>query len=1045
MLHTRLVKSEIVAFAIALVAPSMAAQQAAKPVADSAIVAGDSRRAPSFLPLASRQIAQSPEVRARRTARGLASANRANRSWQSPYERFLKPITERHLARARAAKLPPLRASQPEFASVGSSNSLSVNFPGFQIDSLANGNDPADANSTWVSLTTDVNNDGKPDLVTIQKDGVVNVLLNPGTGKFTDFAVTSRNTTAVADLVQDVYATAVDLNNDGYPDLEVIDNANNRVYVYMNNKDGTFKNPVGHNFSFAYGANFYGNGGSVVFADVNGDGIPDMVATVPYAYFPVSGGVRTIVIIKTALGKGDGTFEKSLPEQHYPCNAFLYSNYGQVVAADMNHDGKMDLVYVAGGIDENFNDTSFAAIVLGNGDGTFKAFPTGFPTSGAVLPGVANNAYGSLAVSDVNHDGNPDILFSVGEGDLYVALGLGNGTTQNVETVATGLSTDLITGPQIVNFADVTGDGILDATAYNWGFIAIYKGTGDGKFAARPLGQFVGGEGADQQPMPADFNGDGHVDVVDVNYADARIGFYAGGDWLRAGAPAMAPIRESAQTFQVMATGDFNGDGIPDVLAADFNGVPINQNGGDDPAASYGQPPVSLGVNGTYPNLKVGINDGKGNFTYTTAIASAALFPVGGSWVEPIAADLNKDGKADIILGDFNGLAISLNQGNGVFSSLVQIDLGVNVPCGIAYVDVGDLNGDGYPDIVAAYPGDASCNAYTQVTPSGIFILLNNKKGAFHSKFVPYGYGAYLPKLTDLNGDGKLDLVLADINDAGQEYYLYALPGRGNGSFDLGKATEVLENTVVTAIVPGDYDGDGVQDLVLGVETQIDGNGNPIYNTTGVNLLHGNGDFTFGMAVQYSPGIYPIDGQFADFNGDGRPDLALNMMAFDAYSDIQTSSFVYMANLGGGGFGPAVQTPTPIFAPGSIFVADFNGDGAIDAMLGGWVLDLSGVTGLYLNEGAIQLDLAASPTEVSYGETVTLTAKLKPSISTAKPSGTVTFYEKGHVLGIVEVAGGLAKLTISTLARAQNSITAVYSGDGNFNPATSLPVTVTVK
>ena len=1001
------------------------------------------RQAASFTPMAEQLLSQNPKYKRHITAQ--TKAGRTNEAWQSPYERFLKPIMDRHLAKARAAspQVGTARALMPKTTS-SKATGLAANFPGFRLAPMVKGNNPSDPNSTFISLTADVNKDGKPDLVTVQNDGTVNVLINPGTGKFTDFAVTSTNTTAVTDIVYDMYGTIVDLNGDGYPDLEVMDGNNNRIYIYINKKDGTFKDPVYTTFNFKTGAQFYGNAGSVLFIDVNGDKIPDMVAAIPYGHFNEDFQPLTTYTIQTSLGKGDGTFAAPLPEQHAQFNAYLFDNFGETVAADMNNDGKIDLVFLAGGFDASYNDSSVVFTVLGRGDGTFAYFPTDFPTSGAVLPGVPVNGYESLAVSDVNGDGKPDVLFSVGDGNLYSALGKGNGQFDNVITTTAGLSSALIGGPQIVHFADVDGDGILDAIGYNWGFVSVNLGTGNGEFNTTPLVQLISGTGGDQQPSAADFNGDGKLDFVQVDFVEARVDFFSGGNLVQAGAPAMAVGGESAQTFQVMAMGDFNGDGIPDIFAADFNGVPVNQGGGDDDAISYTPPTQGLGVNGTYPNLKVGINDGKGNFTYTTAIDNSLLYPIGGSWVEPIAVDLNKDGKADIILGDFKGLAVSLNNGDGTFANPVQIPLGLDTPCNIAYIDVGDLNGDGAPDIVAAYPGDASCNAYTQVTQSGFFILLNDKKGGFTSTFVEYGYGAYLPKLADINGDGKLDLLLADISDPELEYYLYALPGNGDGTFNLGSATEVLQNTVVTAIIPGDFDGDGKLDLALGIETQVDGNGEPIYNTTGTNLLLGNGDFTFDLPVQYSAGIFPIAGTASDFNADGRPDLALNMLTFDAYTDIRTSSFVYMANLGGGGFGPAVQTSAPVGAPGAIFAADINGDGAIDAVQDAWVLGFSGVTGLYLNSGAISLGLTSSTNSVVQGSAATLTATLSADISSYSPTGTVTFLDNGVVIGIEPVSGSEAVLSISTLSVGKDTIKAVYSGDRNFNAATSPAVTVSV-
>jgi hypothetical protein len=1046
MFHNRLFSNTVAALAVIASLASPALSVAATPSNAAARIQSQSqaraasiasaRRNSSFTPAATRQLA------ARKTIPIATKSMTGPSGWGSPYDRFMKPTTQRLLAKARAAGMSA--TLQPHAAASGGSN-LSVNFPGFLETTAVQGNNPSDVNVTWVSLTADVNKDGKPDVITVQNDGSVNVLLNPGTGKFSDFAVSSTNTTAMQYGVAFVYGTAVDLNQDGYPDLELLDVVNNQIFVYMNKKDGTFSDPVATTVAFSNGTTFYSNGGSALFFDVNGDKIPDMVTTIPFASFDDSGNPQTTFTIQTSLGKGDGTFAAPGAEQLSSIAAYLYSNYGQVVSADINKDGKQDLVYLTGGSDASGDNLGYAFPVLGNGDGAFGAVPSVLPTTGAIVIGPYVQGYGSLAVSDMNGDGNPDILFSLGDGNLYTALGTGTANPQNVQIAATDLSAPIVAGPDIVSFADVNGDGIVDAISYNFGFIAVYTGTKTGLFQATPLVQLASGDGGDEQPTPADFNGDGRVDLVQVDYAVASIGFYPGGDWTHAGAQAMAVPTESAQTFQVMAQGDFNGDGIPDILAADFNGVPIfDQFGGF--AKPNAAPSVELGVDGTFPNLKVGINDGKGNFTYTTALASSVSFGIAVNWVEPIAADLNGDGKADIILGANQGVAIALNNGDGTFAAPVTISLGAPTQCTISYVDVGDLNRDGYPDIVAAYPGDASCGYpyNTPPTQSGVFILINDKKGGFTSTFLEYGYGAYLPKLADLNGDSNLDLLIADTGAGSLGYYLYAIPGNGDGTFNIAGATEPLESTVVTSIIPGDFDGDGKIDLALGVETQVDADGNPVYNTTGLNILKGNGDFTFGLPIQYAPGVYPVDGKIADFNGDGRPDLALNMLGFDYYTNIQTSSFVYLPNLGGGGFGAPVTAFAPTNAPGNVFTADFNGDGAIDAISSGLDEDLSGVTGIYWNLGAISLKLTASATTVQQGTSVTVTASLTPGLSTATPTGTITFYNNGAILGIIPVSGDTATYTLNGDTASTYSITAVYSGDSNFNAAKSSALAVAI-
>jgi hypothetical protein len=361
--------------------------------------------------------------------------------------------------------------------------------------------------------------------------------------------------------------------------------------------------------------------------------------------------------------------------------------------------------------------------------------------------------------------------------------------------------------------------------------------------------------------------------------------------------------------------------------------------------------------------------------------------------------------------------------------------------CSLGYVDIGDLNGDGYKDIVIAYQGDANCDAYSPGTVQpGVFVLLNDGKGNFTASFTAFGYAPQIPKLIDFNGDGKLDLALSDAQSTNGFYYLYAIPGNGDGTFNQAGAQYALESAAVTAIIPGDFDGDGIQDLTVGVETQVDSNDTPIVSTTGVYLMKGNGDFTFQQPVIYGMGTFPYDGAYADLNGDGKPDLALSQSTFDYYTDIYTPSFVYYKNLGGALTPGATSFSAVTTYGGAILAADYNGDGAIDLLSVAEVIQGYNTTfssDLYLNVGGDSLSLVVSEASAVQNQSVTLTATVSSTVNTGTPTGTVSFYDNGSLLGTVALTGSSAALTTSALSVGTNSITAKYNGDGSFNAATS--------
>jgi hypothetical protein len=325
-------------------------------------------------------------------------------------------------------------------------------------------------------LIADVNRDSNPDLVMLNVS-TVGVLLGNGDGTFQP-ALTSDIGGSVSYGSGNVGFATADLNRDGKLDLVVTTVwPTNTFRVLLGNGDGTFQ-PVSIYDTFG--------GPAVAIADVNGDRIPDLLIASSY---PDSVGVL--------LGNGDGTFKD--PVSYAPGGTYTDG----IAVGDVNSDGKPDLVV------SNFGDDGMIGVLLGNGDGTFQP-PTSYWTGGSYSP----EAY-SPTIIDVNHDGKQDVVDVVvgnwASGSIGVLLGNGDGTFQPAVTFRNSGYTSSIA------VADMDGDGNPDVLAANSSraTIDVLLGNGDGSF--RPPVTYDTSRfwfSGSYSVAAADLNRDGKVDAA---------------------------------------------------------------------------------------------------------------------------------------------------------------------------------------------------------------------------------------------------------------------------------------------------------------------------------------------------------------------------------------------------------------------------------------------------------------------------------------------------------------------------------------------------
>ena len=224
-------------------------------------------------------------------------------------------------------------------------------------------------------------------------------------------------------------------------------------------------------------------------------------------------------------------------------------------------------------------------------------------------------------------------------------------------------------------------------------------------------------------------------------------------------------------------------------------------------------------------------------------------------------------------------------------------------------VAVGDFNGDGNADLAIANKNDFT-----------VTVLLGNGKGGFTAApGSPLSVGAEPESVAvgDFNADGKPDLAIA--NSGGNT--VTVLLGAGAGEFTVAPGSPYPVGTDPVSVAVGDFNGDGRPDLAIA---------NKNSNNVTVLLGTGAGEFAAAPDSPFPVGTDPVSVAVGDFNGDGKPDLAITNWNAGA----GTTVTVLLGN-GSGGVSPASGSPFAAgTAPLTVVTGDFNGDGILDLAVG---------------------------------------------------------------------------------------------------------------
>ncbi len=600
----------------------------------------------------------------------------------------------------------------------------------------------------------DVNGDGHPDLVVLTMDSGntitrVTTLLNDGKGNFQPSTSTTFPTLSIAQPV------LADFRGVGRLDLVVgSSSASGELLLFPGNGDGSFDVPVGLGLA---GLNCI----KVEVADFNNDGLPDLV---------YQGVTQTANQVRILLNRGNSVFVDTQPPA-------LAGVIGPFAVADFNNDHKADLVLFQGPA-----PSSSAVVMFGQGDGTFLPGPS------FSMASIGNPTL--LIAGDLDGDGNVDLVTNTGvNGPDQTAVFWGDGTGNfSLQWVTAESSHHPLIGdingdgipdlvqpapfyfagvtlgrrdrrllspavvlpdaPSSLSAGDVLGDGfqsllvsgnIINSVEFPG---AIYHIQADGSF--KKIGSTPPTVG-----VLADLDGDGIADLI--GFLGDNLAVWKGdgtGDY-----SSLTPIFEfplNGITNTDIVIRDMDHDGIPDIV---ISGTILYGQGG----MKFTPVILPAGINEGFAigdfdgdgNLNVatsiGIMFGMGNRAFTALTGSVPAFtqdPYRANWV---VADVNGDGKDDLVFADGSFIEIALGTGRaGIVIDQVLDDGDI-----VGFLGIADFNGDGRLDIVS-----------TTLFAEDAVLFTNDGKGAYLVSACGIGAQTYYGLVADLNRDGKPDLAI---------------------------------------------------------------------------------------------------------------------------------------------------------------------------------------------------------------------------------------------------------------------------------------------
>ena len=758
----------------------------------------------------------------------------------------------------------------------------------------------------------DLDGDGKPDLAVANTvSNTVSVFRNTTTSG----SITPGSFAAKVDFATGTTPTVVaigDLDGDGKPDLAVSNFTSSTVSVFRNTAitgsitTGSFAAKV----DFATGTYPYG----VAIGDLDGDGKPDLAVA--------NWSSTTVSVLRNTAISGFITSGSFAAKVDFATG----TNPWSVAICDLDGDGKPDLAVA--------NFTSSTVSVFQNMAASGSISTGSFAAKVDFATGT--NPYG-VAIGDLDGDGKPDLAVA-NNGANTVSVFRNTATPGSISVGSFAAKVDLTTGtnPVSVEIGDLDGDGKPDMAVTNQGSAtaSVLRNTSTtgfistGSFAAKV--DFTTGSNPISLAI-GDLDGDGKPDLAVANYGSNTVSILGLLRNVTGFSPKSGPTGAAGTTTVTITGNGFSTTPANNIVyfggvRATVSAATPNQLTVTAPSGATWQP-ISVNMDGftaysySVANPFIPTFAGKGSITFSD-FALKVDFAAGVNPSFVAIGDLDGDSKPDLAVTNtssntvsvFRNTATSGSITTGSFSTKVDFATG-SQPLGVA---IGDLDGDGKPDLAVANYGSNTVSVLRNVSTTGSITT-----GSFATKVdFTTGSGPWSVAIGDMDGDGKSDLTVTNLNSNTVSLFRNTSTTGSITAGSFAAKVDFATGTNPESVAIGDLDGDGKPDLAL-----------PNYNSNTVSVFRNTSTSgsistsSFAAKVDFAMGASPASVAIGDLDGDGKPDLAVANQTSATVSVLRNTST--SGSISTGSFAARVDFVTGGM-PNSVAIGDLDGDGKPD-------------------------------------------------------------------------------------------------------------------